>query len=252
MKHATVRVLAIVALVMCGWRVDAGAPRTVSVSQACSRGADAQMSASAVWNDVASSYESVRDYTCLYLKEEGAISNGELQTIRLFFRKPLDVRLEWLNDNGEVDQTAVYRKGFNDDKVLARRRGMLGAVAGTLRLDPHDRLALQDSRHPITEAGIVTIVEVGARDMRNPDVRTRLAGSESVDGHESYKIEFETRPGTRLLGVEGASTGLVWIDRELKLPIQVEVRDAKGILLERHRFTELRLNVGLTDQTFTI
>ena len=46
------------------------------------------------WNDVKSNYEGVADYVCVYEKEERAISNGEKQTIRLSFRKPLDVRLE--------------------------------------------------------------------------------------------------------------------------------------------------------------
>lgn len=88
------------------------------------------------WNDVTASYERVLDYVCVYEKEERAISEGEKQTIRLFFRKPLDVRLEWLNDRGNVDQTAVYRQGLNDGKVLARQSGLLGALAGKLRLDP--------------------------------------------------------------------------------------------------------------------
>jgi hypothetical protein len=46
------------------------------------------------WNDVASSYDRTSDYVCLYEKEERAISNGEPQTVRLYFRKPFDVRLE--------------------------------------------------------------------------------------------------------------------------------------------------------------
>src|SRR5260221_10530413 len=61
------------------------------------------------WNAVNSSYQGVADYLCVYEKEERVISNGEKQTIRLSFRKPLDVRLEWLNEQGKIDQTAVYR-----------------------------------------------------------------------------------------------------------------------------------------------
>ena len=43
------------------------------------------------WSDVVASYAAVDDYTCLYHKEERAIEHGVRQTIRLSFRKPLDV-----------------------------------------------------------------------------------------------------------------------------------------------------------------
>jgi negative regulator of sigma E activity len=44
----------------------------------------------------------------------------------------------------------------------------------------------------------------------------------------------------------------IWVDEQLKLPVKVDVVDAAGRVLEQHRFTELKLNVGLTDQTFTL
>src|SRR5215831_17793989 len=76
------------------------------------------------WDDVVAAYGQVRDYTTLYYKEERAISNGDLQRIRLSFRKPLDVKLEWLDEKGKVDQVAVYRQGMNDGKLLAKKSGM--------------------------------------------------------------------------------------------------------------------------------
>ncbi|HEX7530036.1 MAG TPA: DUF1571 domain-containing protein, partial [Pyrinomonadaceae bacterium] len=142
------------------------------------------------WNDVASSYEPVLDYVCLYEKEERAISEGERQTIRLSFRKPLDVRLEWLNDQGTVDQTAVYRQGFNDGKVLARQSGLVGSLAGDLRLDPNESLALSDSRHPITEVGLGKIIDRAQHDAANPRIASHFAGEETLDGLPCYKFEF--------------------------------------------------------------
>jgi negative regulator of sigma E activity len=44
----------------------------------------------------------------------------------------------------------------------------------------------------------------------------------------------------------------VWVDETLKLPVKAEVVDAAGRMLERHGFAELKLNVGLTDATFTL
>src|SRR6476646_647050 len=52
------------------------------------------------WNDVANVYERVADYVCVYEKIEKAISKGEEQKIRFSFRKPFDVRMDWLDNQG--------------------------------------------------------------------------------------------------------------------------------------------------------
>lgn len=209
------------------------------------------MRAPITWNEVAASYEQIRDYTSLYLKEERAISNGELQTIRLAFRKPLDVRLEWLNEKGKVDQTAVYRQGFNDNKVLARQSSLLGALAGTMKLKPDDQLALEDSRHPITEAGLGGLIEHFKDDAANVQVSNRVVGEDIANGRRAWKFLF-TAKGCALGGLKGACRSIVWIDQELKLPVQAELYDQADGLLERHRFRDLKLNVGLTDQNFKL
>jgi outer membrane lipoprotein-sorting protein len=204
------------------------------------------------WNEVTGAYEHVLDYACLYEKEERAISNGEKQTIRLSFRKPLDVRLEWLNDQGKVDQTAVYRQGFNDGKVLARQSGLLGALAGKLRLDPNESLALSDSRHPITEVGLGKIIERALKDAANPRISSSFAGEETLDGRPSYKFEFTATGNEAVGGLEAARKAIIWVDRELKLPVKSELYDAANTLLERHRFKQVSINQKLSDKTFTL
>jgi hypothetical protein len=211
----------------------------------------ASESAPITWNDVTASYERVLDYVCLYEKEERAISDGEKQTIRLFFRKPLDVRLEWLNDRGNVDQTAVYRQGFNDGKVLGRQNGLLGALAGKLRLDPTEPLALSDSRHPITEVGLGKIIERAQQDAANPRIASHFDGEEPLNGRAAYKFEFNAKDDA-VGGLPTARKVLIWIDRELKLPVKVEMYDSGKTLLERHQFKQVRINQKPSDKTFTL
>src|SRR5207244_3485511 len=204
------------------------------------------------WNEVTGAYERVLDYACLYEKEERAISNGEKQTIRLSFRKPLDVRLEWLNDQGKTDQTAVFRQGFNDGKVLGRQSGLLGALAGKLRLDPNESLALSDSRHPITEVGLGKIIERALKDAANSHIGSHFAGEETLDGRPSHKFEFTATGNEAVGGLEAARKALIWVDRELKLPVKIELYDAANTLLERHQFKQLSINKKLSDKTFTL
>jgi outer membrane lipoprotein-sorting protein len=204
------------------------------------------------WDEVAASYERVHDYTALYEKQERAISNGEPQRIKLSFRKPLDVRMEWVNGSGAVDQVAVYRQGQNDGKLIAHRSGMLGSVVGTVRLDVHDKRALEDSRHPITEVGLGHVVAQVSRALQGSRVTSRPPVDDSAGGRPAVRFELDGDADAEVFGVPGARRVSVWVDAGEKLPIKVEIVDAAGTLLERHRFTDLRLNVGLTDATFTL
>jgi outer membrane lipoprotein-sorting protein len=204
------------------------------------------------WDEVVESYGRVRDYTCLYTKQERAISNGELQTIRLAFRRPLDVRLEWLNDRGDVDQIAVYRDGANNGRLVAKRSGMLGSLVGTQQLDPRDPRALEDSRHPITEVGLGHIIGGIAKALRDGLLTRGPILEETLDGGGVYRSEFSAATATPILGVPAVRKAVIWVDRELRLPVKVELSDAAGSMIERHRFKDLRLNVGLADATFAL
>jgi len=209
-------------------------------------------SAPLTWSDITDSYDRIQTYQCLYEKEERAISNGEKQTIRVSFRKPFNVRLDWLGEGGKIDQTAVYRQGLNDGKVLARQHGLLGAIAGTLRLDPNEKLALSDSAHPITEMGIGLIIDRARRDIASGNISLTLAGEEILLGRSAYRFEFTARKNEGVAGLADARRAVIWIDREMKLPIKVEIYDGRNTLLERHSFLDLRLNVSLPDKTFTL
>jgi outer membrane lipoprotein-sorting protein len=204
------------------------------------------------WSEVAASYGRVRDYTALYEKEERSVDGGERQRIRLFFRKPQDLRLEWLDSKGNVDQTVVFRKGHNEDKLIARRTGLLGSMIGTVKLDPTGRLAMQESRHPVTQVGIGHMIDTVMHDLSTGAVTSRLIGEETLDNHPADHLQLSAARAVAVLGVESARRADVWIDRTLELPVKIEVHDAAGTLLERHRFTNLRLNTALTDRTFEL
>lgn len=214
--------------------------------------AAAPASAALSWDQVKTAYAAVHDYTCLYGKEEQAIDTGDLQRIKLYFRKPLDVKMEWLDDKGKVNQVAVYREGMNDGKVLAKRTGGVASWFGTLKLDPHGGRAMEDSRHPIMEVGLGHIVETVAHEIESGAATAAPAVDDTLDGRPVSRFDFESKSGSALFGVHGAVRAQIWVDNDLQLPVKVELRDSSGGLVERHRFTDIKLNVGLTDQVFTL
>jgi hypothetical protein len=250
---------AVIVGLMCAWANGCGSGRKPDVASdpaAQKSNADSSNRTSASspisWDEIASSYERVADYVCLYEKTERVISKGEEQKIRFSFRKPFDVRLEWLDARGGVTQTAVYRRGFNDGSVLARQSGLLGSLAGTLQLDPNGSLALDDSSHPITEVGIGKIIERLQHDAVNPQITSHFNGEEVLDGKPAYKFELTANGNEAVGGLSDARKAFIWIDRELKLPVKVELYDAASGLLERHCFKEVRINQKPGDKTFTL
>ncbi len=203
------------------------------------------------WSEVSKRYVAVKQYTAVYEKEEKAISKGEKQTIKFSFRKPFDVRMDWLDDKGKVDQTAIYEEGKNDGKILTKKSGMLGLILGTVKLNPDSPIALEDSKHPITKVGLGSLIDRLTAEANDPQTRTTFLGEEnSIDGRVVYKIEMSSQTGLDLTGSAEAIRAVVSIDKELLLPIKVEIYDEKDILLERHVFRKLKLNANLTDKTF--
>ena len=125
-------------------------------------------------------------------------------------------------------------------------------MTGTVSLDPRSRLAMQDSRHPITEVGIGHIIGQTTHDLSSGAASSTFIGEEQLDGRTALHLQLDAAATASIGGVEGARRVDIWIDRALQLPVKVEMRDAAGTLLERHRFKDLRLDAGLTDATFPL
>src|SRR5882724_3692732 len=101
------------------------------------------------------SFYGVKDYSCLYQKQEKQIDDMGTQVIRLYFRKPFDIRMEWITDKKVIDQIVVYREGFYNNKLRVKISGPIGWF-GVRSIDPRSSFAVGpsgDSMHPITEFG---------------------------------------------------------------------------------------------------
>ena len=148
------------------------------------------------WSEISRRYESVKDYTATYEKEEKTIAKGEKQIINLSFRKPFEVRMDWLDNKGKIDQTAIYQEDKNEGKILTKDHSLLGRLVGTVKISPDSPIALQDSKHPITTVGFGNLIESLTADVNNPQANTAFVGEkQTVDGHAAYQIEITSQAG---------------------------------------------------------
>jgi outer membrane lipoprotein-sorting protein len=194
---------------------------------------------------IKATYESVHDYRCIFSKNEFLKGRMKLEKMEMLFRKPQDIKFMWIAP--KKGQKAVFLKGQNDDKLRARKGGLLSMVA--VNLDPLGDRAMEDNRHPITQAGIGYLIQRTLEDIAKGQYELKYLGDEPLDDRPCYHIEFTSK------GAKGYHYGLkteFWIDKELKLPIQSKHFDYDNRWIETYSYSQLKLNVGLRDSDFEI
>ena len=161
--------------------------------------------------------------------------------------KPFKVYVKWV---GDAVKEALYVKGENNDKVLARADGLLGFMTWTF--SPRDPRLMDGNRHPITEIGFGFIIEMMRRDVPKAlelgELTPPQAQDEVFDGKPVKRYEFAFTPA------EGrkyyADKIILHVDKEHHLPVAVACYDAAGQLLEQYAYKDLKVNVGLSQTDF--
>jgi hypothetical protein len=205
------------------------------------------------------SYQSVHDYTCLFVKRERL--QGQLQPENLIEMKvltqPFSVYLRWMSPQASAGQEACYVSGRNNGMMRVHSTGLLGVV-GFVSIDPRDPRATQTSRHAITEAGIGNLIE---RFSQRWEVERQLNRTQVRVAAYMYNqrrcMRVETIHPERGNGQYSFYRSVVYFDQELHLPIRVENYDwprtgapADGELAESYSYVNLRVNSGLTPAAF--
>lgn len=80
--------------------------------------------------------------------------------LRLTLRHaPFSVAVETLAPESEHGQRVWFDASANDGELLAETPGFLGKLVGRLSLDPEGDLAMKNRRHPITDIGLLRLLE---------------------------------------------------------------------------------------------
>ena len=209
--------------------------------------------------------EKAGTYTATFYKRERV--NGRLldaQVMKLKMRHaPFSVYMKWLV--GDKGQELLYVKGQHNGKMLVKLDGVKGRLIPTVRLDPNGATAMKESRHPITEIGLLhlakTIVEFRQRDIAAKSApRCRMFDNQVVNDRPCYCfiIEYATREASK-----DYRKSVIFVDRENFLPICVknftwpesESEAAaktfdKETLIEDYRYSNIHLDQQLADADF--
>jgi hypothetical protein len=202
-------------------------------------------------------YQSVRDYTCRFTKRERI--HGQLTPLTVMTMKarthPRSIYLKFLQPS--AGREAIYIAGRHGDKLLAHDVGLTKLIAGTLSLEPTGARAMEECRHPITEAGIGPLLDRLARswatELKRGESIFVLRDDQPVSSRRCFLIETThpiPQPDLMFYRVR------VFIDPEVGLPIRFEAydwprsSDSQVDLVEEYTYGDLKVNVGLRDIDF--
>jgi hypothetical protein len=203
-------------------------------------------------------YQSLNDYTCTFFKRE-RLADGRMtgqHVMRMKARThPSSVYFKFLKPN--AGREAIYVAGRNGGKALVHDVGIGKLLAGTLKLDPRSTMAMEDCRHPITDAGLGHMIdEIADRweiEMTPGETQVVIHHNAKVGDRTCTMIESihpDYHPDYMFHMVK------VYIDQELNLPIRFEAyewpphKGAEPVLVEEYTYMDLKTNQGLTDRDF--
>jgi hypothetical protein len=161
-----------------------------------------------------------------------------VETVLLSIRRePKAVRLEW-PDGPNKGREVIYATGPGASGLMHVRMPS-NPIMPRISLPPNSPLALQNSRHPISEAGFDTIVK---------NLEEAAAMPPGGADRAAYEGLVPPEPGAppchKIVRVTPTrETWVVYLDPATTLPCRVEARNEAGELLERYTFEDVRPDV---------
>ena len=221
----------------------------------------AYVQAGRAWYD-----QHVKDYTCtLYKKEridpKAADFLSEQKMLCKFKENPFSVFTDTVvNPRGADRALYVETVGQKDWKMKARAK-VLGLPV-TAEVDPRGPEARQHTLRFVDQFGFKRSLEQIIKTLKVVQAEAKTAGKGGAASQISFKQVGKVGDRDVLIFEywlkEAAPTGQfefphgrIYLDREWRLPLGVDLYDAKDIERAEYRFTDIKFNTGLTDADFT-
>ena len=155
--------------------------------------------------------------------------------------KPKAVRIEW-QDGSHKGREVLYASDANGGLMHVRMAESLISLP-RLSMAPDSPLALRNGRHPITEAGLDTVIVNMEEALRKQKQNDASGGKLAYAGLE--KPEGVDKPCHKITRVSPEGDNwIVYLDPETHLPAYVQETASNGDLLERYVFRGFTPNVA--------
>lgn len=207
-------------------------------------------------NTVIEAMRDVEDYEATFSKRVNIRGKLVAETMYMKVReKPFSVYLKFANPH--QGREVLFIEGKNGDKILAHEAGLKG-LAGTLELAPTSKLAMENNVYPITEIGMSKLIHQVTDHWETLleviDARVRFFPAAKLGESACFAIEVTTPQQ-----IDGVRYHMwrIYFDKRDNIPVRVELYGfprrpgEQPPLLEEYTYSQVRLNVGLTDHDFS-
>jgi len=193
--------------------------------------------------------ETLIDFTATFHKQErikGKLRKKDSALIKCR-SKPVSVYIKFIK--GDKGREALYVDGKYDNKIQAHPGGVLGPLF-QVKIKPDSNIAMRGNLRPITMAGMAnmlhTVVPQFELAEKNGDLDAAYLGKMDIGGRKAYAIK-------RILpkkDIYPCKELVFFIDVEELVPIGADSYGWDGQLESTYRYTDFKINVGLTDNDF--
>ena len=176
------------------------------------------------------------------------MNNGRITT-------PMSVYLKFLKPSSIKDREVIWVEGRNGGKLVAHETGLKNLIR--FNLDPTGFVAMRGQKYPITDIGLenllTKVIETGERDRKFGECEVRFFDNAKVGDNVCTMMQVihpVKQPHFDFF------VARVYFDNELNVPIRYASwswpaeEGSQPVLEEEYTYTNLELNVGLTDSDF--
>ncbi len=211
---------------------------------------------------------SLDDYTARFVKQEvdasGKLAEESEMVMKVQTRlrnesddAPMRVYLKFNSPESVAGREVIWAADLHDGQMAVHETTFLLNLK-TIWLDPNGVIAMQGQRYPISEIGLVKLVEKlierGQEDVDDPDVTVSLTEGHSIGDTATQLIQVRrAKPSER---EDDFSLAEISIDPERQLILQFrsfgwpESEGAEPPLIESYTYHDVKTNVGLSEQDF--
>jgi hypothetical protein len=207
--------------------------------------------------------EKIEDYTAIIVKQErikGELKEPEYMLAKIRHR-PFSVYLRFLKPDDKKGQETIYLGAApgREEKMWGHAGSGIRKAFGTVPLDPRGPLAMADNRYPITEIGLLNLVQrlrdVGEKDIKYGECEVKFFQDAKINGRPCTCVQV-VHPKQRNNFLFHVAR--IFVDDEINVPIRYEAYNwptkpgGPPEMIEEYTYLNLKINNHFTDADFDI
>jgi len=217
--------------------------------------------------DGAQFMNSIDTYTATFHKQErlaGDLTDTQMIDVKIRQGEDFAVYMKWRS--GDRGRQLLYSTEYEDGDMVVKLGGFKGRLLPGIKLNPHGSRASEESRHPVTQAGILGMLEkiIGhrKRDLdRGHGMTCRRMPNQTFDGRDCYCFLYQYESPKVW---DEYRKSIVLIDSEQHIPVMARnytwAAEAEDLspeeldqltLVENYAFTNIDFDKTLTAEHFS-